>query len=166
MDVVGDVEQGEAGDHVEDVLADALREVGAEGGLVHLDDRTQLGAAPRRHCLVPLAHPPPAAGKTDIGKTADLPEHLLLPMEAHGGEDEGDLRDVLPQQASLTRPSESLEVLATLEKDDDQLNKKLLQKLFICLIQMWRRTSLHGCGNSFVARHCNLHQRFCSRHHN
>ena len=128
MDVVGDVEQGEAGDHVEDVLADALREVGAEGGLVHLDDRTQLGAAPRRHCLVPLAHPPPAAGKTDIGKTADLPEHLLLPVEAHGGEDEGDLRDVLPQQASLTRPSESLEVLATLEKDDDQLNKKLLQK--------------------------------------
>ena len=125
--MVGDVEEGEAGDHVEDVLADGLREVGAQGGLVHLDDRTQLGASPRCHCLVPLTHPPPATGKTDNGKTADLPEHLMLPVEAHGGEDEGDLCDVLPQQAGLTRPSQGLEVLATLQKDDDQLNKKLLQ---------------------------------------
>ena len=125
--MVGDVEEGEAGDHVEDVPADALREVPAQGGLVHLDDRAELGASPRRHRLVPLAHPPPAAGNTHIGKTADLPEHLLLPVEAHGGEDQRDLRDVLPQQPRLAGPGQGLEVLTTLQEDDDQLHKKLLR---------------------------------------
>ena len=86
--MVGDVKEGEAGDHVEDVLADALGEVAAEGVLVHLNDRAELGASPRRHGLVSLAHPPPAAGNTHIGKGAGLPEHLLLPVEAHGGEDQ------------------------------------------------------------------------------
>ena len=124
--MVGDVKQGEAGDHVEDVLADALSEVAAEGGLVHLDDRAELGASPRCHRLVPLTHPPPAAGETDIGKTADLPEHLMLPVEAHGGEDEGDLRNVLPQQPGLAGPGQCLEVLTALQEDDDQLDKKLL----------------------------------------
>jgi len=109
--VVGDVEQGEAGDHVKDVLADALRQVGAQGGLVHLHYGTQLSASPCRHCLVPLTHSPPA-------------EHLVLPVKAHGGEDERDLCDVLPKQAGLTRPGKGLEVLATLEKDDHQLDKK------------------------------------------
>ena len=126
VDVVGDVEQGEAGDHVKDVLADALRQVGAQGGLVHLHYGTQLSASPRRHCLIPLTHSPPAAAKRDIGATVDLPEHLVLPVKAHGGEDERDLCDVLPKQAGLTRPGKGLEVLATLEKNDHQLDKKLL----------------------------------------
>ena len=125
--MVGDVKEGEAGDHVEDVLADALGEVAAEGGLVHLDDRAELGASPRCHRLVPLTHAPPAASNTHIGKTADLPEHLLLPVEAHGGQDEGDLGNILPQQPRLARPGQGLEVLTTLQEDDDQLYKKLLQ---------------------------------------
>ena len=61
-----------------------------------------------------------------IGKAAGLPEHLLLPVEAHGGEDEGDLCNVLPQQSGLARPGQRLEVLAALQEDDHQLDKKLL----------------------------------------
>ena len=126
--MVGDVKEGEAGDHVEDVLADALGEVAAEGVLVHLNDRAELGASPRSHGLVSLAHPPPAAGNTHIGKGAGLPEHLLLPVEAHGGQDQRDLGDVLPEQPRLAGPCQCLEVLAALEKDDDQLDKKFLQQ--------------------------------------
>ena len=124
--MVGDVEQGEAGDHVEDVLADALREVGAQGRFVHLNDRSELSASPSCHRPVSLTHSPPAAGNTHMGKEAGLPEHLLLPVEAHGGEDEGDLRDVLPQQPGLAGPGQCLEVLTALQEDDDQLDKKLL----------------------------------------
>ena len=126
--MVGDVKQGEAGDHVEDVLADALGEVGAQGRFVHLNDRSELCASPSCHRPVSLTHSPPAAGNTHMGKEAGLPEHLLLPVEAHGGEDQRDLGDVLPEQPRLAGPCQCLEVLAALEKDDDQLDKKFLQQ--------------------------------------
>ena len=111
--MVGDVEVGEAADHAEDVLADGVCEVPGKSWLVNFYHGSKKHPSFLGRCLVPLTEPPP--------------EHLFALLEAHGHHQQGDLNDVLPEEARLAGPCQRTEVAKILQEDDNKLDEKFLE---------------------------------------